>query len=136
MAAKYLVTGGAGFIGTNLVSQLCAGGEKVTIVDNFSTGKKKNLRDLPKDVKVIEEDVLDAKAIRKHVKGHDFVIHLAGQPSVLKSVKDPEESLQTNAMGTLNVLTAARDAKVKRFVHVGSAAAYGESPARCRTSSA
>jgi len=129
MAAKYLVTGGAGFIGTNLVSQLCAGGEKVTIVDNFSTGKKKNLRDLPKDLKVIEDDVLDAKAIRKHVKGHDFVIHLAGQPSVLKSVKDPEESLQINAMGTLNVLTAARDAKVKRFVHVGSAAAYGESPA-------
>ena len=128
MTAKYLVTGGAGFIGTNLVSQLCAGGEKVTILDNFSTGKKRNLRDLPKDTRVIEDDVLDLKSLRKHVKGHDFVIHLAGQPSVLKSVKDPEETLQTNAMGTLHALLAARDAKVKRFVHVGSATAYGESP--------
>jgi nucleoside-diphosphate-sugar epimerase len=128
MTAKYLVTGGAGFIGTNLVTQLCAAGEKVAILDNFSTGKKKNLRDLPKDVKVIEDDVLDLKSLRKHVKGCDFLIHLAGQPSVLRSVKDPEESLQVNAVGTLNALLAARDAKVKRFIHVGSAAAYGESP--------
>jgi len=128
MAAKYLVTGGAGFIGTNLVHQLCAAGEKVVLLDNFSTGKKKNIRDLPKDAKIVEESVLDLKALKKHARGCDYVVHCAGQPSVLKSVKDPEDTLQTNATGTLHALIAARDAKVKRFVHVGSAAAYGESP--------
>jgi len=128
MAAKYLVTGGAGFIGTNLVHQLCAAGEKVVLLDNFSTGKKKNIRDLPKDAKVVEDTVLDLKSLKRHARGCDYVIHLAGQPAVLKSVKDPEDTLQTNATGTLNALIAARDAKVKRFVHVGSAAAYGESP--------
>ena len=128
MVSKYLVTGGAGFLGANVVHHLSAAGEKVAILDNFSTGKKKNLRDLPKDVKVQEGDVLDLKTVKKAAKGMDYVIHLAGQSSILKSVKDPAASLETNGMGTLNVLIGARDAKVKRFVYVGSAAAYGESP--------
>jgi len=125
---KYLVTGGAGFIGANLVSHLSAAGEKIVILDNFSTGKKKNLRDLSKEVKVTEGDILDAKLSKKLARGVDYVIHLAGQASVLKSVKDPAGTLEINAMGTLNTLLAARDAKVKRFIYVGSAAAYGESP--------
>jgi len=125
---KYLVTGGAGFIGLNLVYQLAASGERVTVLDNFSTGKKKNLRDLPKDVKVVEGDILDLKSIKRCTRNVDFMVHLAGQASVLKSVKDPGGALQINAMGTLNALIAARDAKIKRFIYVGSAAAYGESP--------
>jgi nucleoside-diphosphate-sugar epimerase len=126
--SKFLVTGGAGFIGLNVVYQLSAGGEKVVIYDNFSSGKKKHLRDLPKDVKIVEGDILDLKALKKSTRSCDYVIHLAGQASVLKSVKDPLASLEVNGMGTLNALIAARDAKVKRFIYVGSATAYGESP--------
>jgi nucleoside-diphosphate-sugar epimerase len=126
--SKYLVTGGAGFIGLNVVYHLAAAGERVVILDNFSTGKKKHLRDLPKDVKVVEGDILDLKGLKKCTRSCDYVIHLAGQPSVLKSVKDPLGSLEINGMGTLNALIAARDAKVKRFIYVGSATAYGESP--------
>ncbi len=126
--AKYLVTGGAGFIGLNLVHQLSASGEKVTIYDSFVTGKKKHLRELPKDVKLIEGDILDAKELRKCTRNVDYMIHLAGLNSVLRSIKDPVESLQVNATGTLNALMAGRDAKIKRFIYVGSAAAYGESP--------
>jgi nucleoside-diphosphate-sugar epimerase len=126
--SKYLVTGGAGFVGLNVVYQLSAGGEKVVILDNFSSGKKKYLRDLPKEVKLVEGDILDLKGLKKCARSCDYVIHLAGQPSVPKSVKDPVGSLEINGMGTLNALIAARDAKVKRFIYVGSATAYGESP--------
>ena len=126
--SKYLVTGGAGFVGLNVVNHLSAAGEKIVIYDDFSNGKKKYLRDLPKEIKVIEASVLDLKELKKATRGSDYVIHLAGQNSALKSVKDPAGSLEINAMGTLNALIAARDAKVKRFIYVGSAAAYGESP--------
>jgi UDP-glucose 4-epimerase len=126
--SKFLVTGGAGFIGLNLVHHLNASGEKVVILDDFSTSKKKYLRDLPKDVRVVEGDVLDLKEVKKCTRGVDYVVHLAGQSSVLKSVKDPGGTLERNAMGTLSVLVAARHAKVKRFIYVGSATAYGESP--------
>jgi len=126
--SKFLVTGGAGFIGLNVVYQLAGQGEKVVVYDNFASGKRKWAREFPKEIKVIEGDILDLKEMKKAVRSCDYVIHLAGQPSVAKSVKDPTASLETNAMGTLNALTAARDAKVKRFIYVGSAAAYGESP--------
>ena len=121
--SKFLVTGGAGFIGLNVVYQLAGQGEKVVVFDNFSSGKKKWTREFPKEVKVVEGDVLELKELKKATRSCDYVIHLAGQPSVLKSVKDPAGSLETNAMGTLNALTAARDANVKRFIYVGSAAA-------------
>ncbi len=127
--SKFLVTGGAGFVGLNLVHHLCASGEKVTIYDDFSTGKKKLVRDLPKDVKVVEGDVLEGKELKKATRGHDYVVHLAGQPSVLRSIKAPSLTLQRNAAGTLSALVAARDAKVKRFIYIGSATAYGETPA-------
>jgi len=126
--SKYFITGGAGFLGTNLALHLAAAGEKLVLLDNFSTGKKKNLRELPKDIRVIEADVCDLKEMKKQVKACEYFIHLAGQPSVYKSVKDPVPSLEINATGTLNALIAARDAKVKRFIYVGSATAYGESP--------
>ena len=126
--SKYLVTGGAGFIGLNLVYHLLGQGEKVVVYDNFSTGKKKWTREFTKDVKLVEGDILELKELKKAARSCDYVVHLAGQASVLKSVKDPGGSLNTNAMGTLEALIAARDAKVKRFIYVGSAAAYGESP--------
>jgi len=133
--SKFLVTGGAGFVGLNLVHHLCALGEKVTIFDDFSTGKKKQIRDLSKDVKVIEGDVLDGKELKKVTRGHDYVAHLAGQASVFRSIKAPSLTLQRNAAGTLSALVAARDAKVKRFIYVGSATAYGETPALPKTES-
>ena len=126
--SKYLVTGGAGFVGLNLVHHLSGAGEKVVVLDDFSSCKKKYLRDLPKDVKVVEGSVLELKEVKKCARSCDYVVHLAGQPSVLRSVKDPVGTLHRNAGGTLNALIAARDAKVKRFIYVGSAAAYGESP--------
>ncbi|MEM8885064.1 MAG: NAD-dependent epimerase/dehydratase family protein [Planctomycetota bacterium] len=126
--AKYLVTGGAGFIGLNLVYHLTGQGDKVVVYDNFSTGKKKWTREFGKDVKLVEGDIQDLKELKKAARTCDYVVHLAGQPSALLSVKDPAGSLQTNGMGTLQALIAARDAKVKRFIYVGSAAAFGESP--------
>ena len=126
--SKYLVTGGAGFVGLNLIHHLSAVGEKIVVYDNYSTAKRKYQRDLPKDIKFIEGDVLDLKELKKAVRACDYVVHLAAQPSVLKSVKDPIGTMEINAMGTLNALLAARHGKVKRFIYVGSAAAYGESP--------
>ncbi len=126
--SKFVITGGAGFIGLNLVHQLAAAGEKIVVYDDFSAGKRKHLRDLPKEVKVVEGSILELKELKKCMRSVDYVVHLAGQPSILKSVKDPMTTLQRNAAGTLNVLIAGRDAKVKRFIYVGSAAAYGESP--------
>lgn len=126
--AKFLVTGGAGFVGLNVVHHLSSIGEKVVVFDDLSSSRKKYLRDLPKDVKVVEGTILDLKELKKAARACDYVVHVAGQSSVLKSVKDPSGTMETNAMGTLNVLLAARHAKVKRFIYVGSAAAYGESP--------
>ncbi len=127
--AKFLVTGAAGFIGSNLVRDLIKLGEKVVVFDNFSSGKKRNLVGLPKDVKIVEGTCLELKEIKKATRSCDYVVHLAGQPSVLRSVKDPVGAMQSNALGTLNALIAASDLKVKRFIYCGSAAAYGESPA-------
>ena len=126
--SKYLVTGGAGFVGLNLVHHLSSLGEKLVVYDNFVTSKKKYLRDLPKDIKLIEGNVLDLRELKKAGRSCDYVVHLASQTSVLKSVKDPTGTMQVNAMGTLNALLAARHCKVKRFIYTGSAAAYGESP--------
>ncbi|MHC4959864.1 MAG: NAD-dependent epimerase/dehydratase family protein [Planctomycetota bacterium] len=126
--SKFLVTGGAGFVGLNLIHHLCSVGEKIVIYDDLSTSRKKYLRDLPKDVKLIEGTVLDVKELKKAGRGCDYMVHLGGNSSVLKSVKDPVVTMEINAMGTLNALIAARHCKVKRFIYVGSSAAYGESP--------
>jgi nucleoside-diphosphate-sugar epimerase len=126
---KYLVTGGAGFLGSTLVDSLLAAGDKVTVFDDYSTGSKKNTADWnPKDVKVVEGDVRDAKALVKAARGCDFLLHFAQVPGVARSVDDPETTLQVNVVGTLNALLAAREAKLKRLILASSAAVYGESP--------
>ena len=126
---KYLVTGGAGFIGSNVVDALVAAGDKVTVYDDFSTGSRKNVQDWnPKDVKVIEGDVRDAKALARAAKGCDYLLHFAAIPGVVRSVEDPETTLSVNVLGTMNALLAAREAKVKRLLFASGAAVYGESP--------
>ena len=127
--AKYLVTGGAGFVGSNLVEALVASGDKVVILDDFSTGSQKNVQDYKQtEVRVVEGDIRDDKAVRKAMRGCDFVLHLALPSSVEASVKDPEPTLETAFRGSLNVLSAARDLKVKRLIFASSCAVYGESP--------
>jgi len=127
--AKYLVTGGAGFLGSNVVDALLAAGDKVVVYDDLSTGSKKNVLDWnPKDVKVVEGDVRDAKALAKVAKGCDYLLHFAAVTGVARSVADPETTLGVNVNGTINALHAAREAKIKRVIVASSAAVYGESP--------
>jgi UDP-glucose 4-epimerase len=126
--AEYLVTGGAGFIGSGLVHALAAEGRTVRVLDNFSTGRRENLRDLDGPVEVREADVRDAGALREAVRGVRYVLHLAALPSVAASVEDPAGSNAVNLDGTLAVLLAARDAGVDRVVFSSSSAVYGEAP--------
>jgi nucleoside-diphosphate-sugar epimerase len=127
--SKYLVTGGAGFIGSNLVESLVQGGDKVVVYDDFRRGQKRNLQDFKAaDVKVVEGDVRDDKELRKAAKGCDYLLHLAAVPGVVRSVKSPEETFSVSVMGTLTALLAARDVKIKRFIYASSCAVYGESP--------
>jgi nucleoside-diphosphate-sugar epimerase len=127
--AKYLVTGGAGFIGSHLVDALVAAGDKVVILDNLSSGSKRNVQDhKATDVRLAEGDVTDDKAVKRAAKGCDYVLHLAGLPGVERSVQKPDDTLQTGFVGALNVLSAARELKIKRVVFASSCAVYGESP--------
>lgn len=127
--AKYLITGGAGFVGSNIVASLVANGDKVIVYDDFSTGSRKNVQDYKQtEVRVVEGDVRDAKDLRKAVRGCDYLLHLAALPGVEASVKDPAPTLEVGFNGTLNALIAARDLKVKRFIYASSCAVYGESP--------
>lgn len=127
--AKYIVTGGAGFIGSNLVESLVANGDRVVVFDDFSTGSRKNVQDYKQtEVRVVEGDVRDAKALKKAARGCDYLLHLAAAPGVEPSVKDPERALEVAFTGTLNALLAARDQRVKRCIYASSCAVYGESP--------
>jgi nucleoside-diphosphate-sugar epimerase len=127
--AKYLVTGGAGFVGSHLVDALVAAGDKVVVFDDLSSGHKRNLQDhKAADVRLVEGDVRDEKAVKRVAKGCDYVLHLAGIPGVERSVKNPEETLNVAFQGTLNVLSAAREHKIRRVVYASSSAVYGESP--------
>jgi UDP-glucose 4-epimerase len=123
--AQYLVTGGAGFIGSNLVEALVAKGERVRVLDDFSTGKRDNLAPWLDQIELITGSITDIEACRQAVKGVDYVLHQGAMPSVPKSVELPRESNEANVTGTLNVLVAARDAKVKRVVYAASSSAYG-----------
>ena len=124
----YLITGIAGFIGSTLARALLAQGETVRGFDNFSTGKRENLVDILNQIELHEADLLDLDALHQACRGVDFVSHQAAIPSVPRSVKDPLGNNRANVDGTLNVLVAARDAKVKRVVYAASSSAYGDTP--------
>jgi nucleoside-diphosphate-sugar epimerase len=124
---SYLITGGAGFIGSHLAEELSLRGDRVRVVDSFITGKRHNLSHLP-HVELIEGDLADLEVAKAAVAGVDYVLHQAAIPSVPRSVEDPIASNRANIDATLNVLVAARDAKVKRVVYAGSSSAYGDTP--------
>jgi len=126
--ALYLITGVAGFIGSSLARALLARGEQVRGVDNLSTGKRENLADIRDRIDFREADIADLDAMHKACAGADFILHQAAIPSVPKSVLDPLGSNRANIDGTVNLLVAARDAKVKRVVYAASSSAYGDTP--------
>ena len=125
--SKYLVTGGAGFIGSHLAEELVRRGHTVRVVDSFITGKRRNL-DHISGVELLEGDLADADVAARAVAGCDYVLHQAAIPSVPRSVKDPVTSNRANIDASLNILVAARDAGVKRLVYAGSSSAYGDTP--------
>src|SRR5246127_5068426 len=126
--ALYFITGIAGFIGSSLARELLSRDEKVRGVDNFSTGNRDNLADIKERIDFREADILDLEAMHRACAGADFVLHQAALPSVPKSVLDPLASNRANIDGTVNVLIAARDAKVKRVIYAASSSAYGDTP--------
>jgi nucleoside-diphosphate-sugar epimerase len=124
----YLITGIGGFIGSSLARALLARGDQVRGVDNFATGMRENISEILDRIDFREVDILDLDAMQKAAAGVDFVLHQAAIPSVPKSVLDPLGSNRANVDGTVNVLIAARDAKVKRVVYAASSSAYGDTP--------
>ena len=125
---RYVVTGGAGFIGSNTVDELVRRGASVVVLDDLSAGKEENLAEVRNKISFIKGSINDIEAIRRSMHEADYVIHLAARTSVPRSIKDPVETNRVNIEGTLNVLMAARDAKVKRVVLAASSSAYGETP--------
>lgn len=124
----YLVTGGAGFIGSHIAAALLSRGESVRVMDNFLTGKRENLAPFLKDIDLFEGDIRDPEACRKAVRGVRYVLHQAALPSVPRSVEDPRTTNDINVTGTLNMLLAARDAGVEGFVFASSSSVYGDDP--------
>jgi UDP-glucose 4-epimerase len=124
---KFLVTGGAGFIGSNIVKALIHRGETVTVLDNLSTGKLENIKDFLPRTEFIQGDIRDRETVKTAVKGIDVVLHQAALPSVPRSVKDPVSSNDVNIGGTLNLLEEARSNHVRRFVFASSSSVYGDS---------
>src|SRR5712691_8994565 len=125
---RYLVTGGAGFIGSNTVDELVSRGHSVVVLDDLSSGKEDNLAEIRNKITFIKGSVTDIEVVRKAMHEAEYVLHLAARTSVPRSVKDPIETNRINIDGALNVLVAARDAKVKRVVFAASSSAYGETP--------
>jgi nucleoside-diphosphate-sugar epimerase len=125
---RYLVTGGAGFIGSNIVDELVKRGQEVVVLDDLSAGKEANLAAVRDKIDLHIGTITDLAAVQSACKGVQYVIHLAARTSVPRSVLNPLESNHVNIDGTLNVLVAARDAQARRFVFAASSAAYGETP--------
>lgn len=125
---RYLVTGGAGFIGSNIVDELVRRGHQVTVLDDLSSGKESNLACVRSKIDLRIASIEDLPAVREACKGADYILHLAARTSVPRSVADPLDTNAVNVDGTLNVLVAARDARVRRVVYAASSAAYGETP--------
>ena len=124
----YLVTGGAGFIGSNIVEELVKRGEKVRVLDNFSTGKRENLAGFSEKVELLEGDIRSYHVVQEAVDGVDVILHQAALPSVPRSLRDPITSNEVNVTGTLNVLKAAKDANVRRVIYASSSSVYGDNP--------
>jgi UDP-glucose 4-epimerase len=125
--ARALVTGGGGFIGSHLVERLLAGGAEVRVLDNFATGSRANLGDALDEIELIEGDIQSYERVHNAIRGCELVFHQAALPSVPRSIQDPLTSTNTNVIGTLNVLLAARDAGVRRVVYASSSSVYGSS---------
>lgn len=125
---RYLVTGGAGFIGSNVVDELVRRGHSVIVLDDLSTGKESNLACVRGKIELRVGSIVDLATVQAAAQGADYVLHIAARASVPKSVADPIDSNTVNIDGTVNVLVAARDAKVRRVVYAASSSAYGDSP--------
>jgi UDP-N-acetylglucosamine/UDP-N-acetyl-alpha-D-glucosaminouronate 4-epimerase len=126
--ATFLITGVSGFIGSTLAEAILARGGRVRGLDNFSTGRRENLADVVDKIDLHEADLIDLDAVRLACRGVDYVLHQAAIPSVPRSLLDPVGNNRANVDGTLNLLVAARDAKVKRVIYAASSAAYGDTP--------
>ena len=125
---NFLVTGGAGFIGSNIVEKLLNQGHSVKILDNFATGKKENISDFLSKIDIIEGDIRDYHIVIKSVEDIDVILHQAALPSVPRSVNNPITTNDVNVSGTVNLLNAAREKKVKRFIMASSSSVYGNNP--------
>ena len=125
---SYLVTGGAGFIGSHIVDALLAEGANVRVLDNLATGKRENLAHVASDIEFLQGDVRDADTVGRAVRGMDYVLHQAALPSVPRSIQDPLSTHEVNVTGTVHLLNAARDAKVRRLVFASSSSVYGDTP--------
>src|SRR6516162_6554488 len=126
MSKQYLVTGGAGFIGSHIVRRLVAQGEQVRVVDNFSTGTPGCLKDVRQSIDLICGDLADEQISEAAVRGIDCVLHQAAIPSVQRSINDPIATNRANVTATLNLLECCRKANVRRFVYAASSSAYGD----------
>jgi UDP-glucose 4-epimerase len=124
--ASFLVTGGAGFIGSALVNRLVELGRSVRVVDNFSTGFRRNLENCLDRIELVEADLAEFAVCKAAVQGVEYVLHQAAIPSVQRSVEDPIRSNNANVTATLNMLVAARDAQIKRFIFASSSSVYGD----------
>ena len=127
--AVYVVTGGGGFIGSHIVEELLRRKQTVRVIDNFSTGRRANLKPFESDIELFEADLAQSPDLAKHLKGADYVIHQAAIPSVPKSIAYPIPSHHSNVNATFNLLLACRDAGVRRVVYASSSSLYGDSPA-------
>jgi len=128
MVNTYLVTGGSGFVGSNIVEELLQKNQKVKVLDNFSTGRRENIQPFSKDIELIEGDIRSLSTVYRAVDGVDFILHQAALPSVPRSIADPATTNEVNITGTLNILIAARDRGVKRVVFASSSSVYGHDP--------
>ncbi len=122
---KSIVTGGAGFIGSHLSERLISLGHNVTIIDNFSVGKKNNIKSIQRKIKIVNQDIRNYKAISKHFKNIDNVFHLAALADIVPSIENPSNYFSSNVQGTFNVLKASQENKVKRFLYSASSSCYG-----------
>ncbi len=128
VSLRFLVTGGAGFIGSNIVKELVEKGYQVRVLDNFATGQRSNIEPYIKNIELIEGDIRDFWTVVKATKGIDYILHQAALPSVPRSIDNPLTTTEVNVNGTLNILEAARFNEVRRIVYASSSSVYGDSP--------